>query len=114
MKRQALRKAFSNLRKKNILAKMNFSCCQSCGISEITTLLKEKPHSYIGYVFFDLQDAEDLRDTGKCYLSFGSLEDDEISNTKIALLAMQELKKVGIMTDCSVGSRIGININEEY
>jgi hypothetical protein len=59
-----LNKAFQALRKAGYNAKQNLMCCQSCAWSSMTDQEAEKA------VFYHRQDADDLKETGECYLSW--------------------------------------------
>ena len=56
--------AFKSLRKAGFFAKQNHTCCQSCGCEAL-------PEGTKNYVFYHRQDANDLKKTGKCFLSWG-------------------------------------------
>lgn len=57
-----------------VVARMNFTCCQTCGTAEIRDERpRDRPTS--GYVFFHQQDAERLADEpAYLFLGFGPLE----------------------------------------
>ena len=52
--RDKLRAAFKELRRIGYLARMNFTCCGSCGGYELAEVLKQKPAKN-GYVFWHRQ-----------------------------------------------------------
>ncbi|MBI2851968.1 MAG: hypothetical protein HYX84_02525 [Chloroflexi bacterium] len=56
--------AFRQLRKRGYFARRNFMDCQSCAVAAIPD---SKAHRYVVY---HQQDAEDLRNTGQCYLAW--------------------------------------------
>lgn len=62
-----LRAAFSKLRAEGIVARMNFACCQSCGLAE----LPQEEANKNGYVFYHHQDAERLKNKGEVWLAWG-------------------------------------------
>lgn len=67
--------AFSDLEKQGIVARMNFTCCQTCGHAEIDD---ERGHeeTEIGYVFFHQQDTERVADgDSSLYFAFGMFPD---------------------------------------
>lgn len=66
--RDKLRKAFALMRKKGVVAKMNWKCCQTCGIAAIA----ESAPRPLRYAFYHRQDAEALPG-GPLYIAFGSL-----------------------------------------
>jgi hypothetical protein len=71
--------AFARIQQQGVLARMNFACCQNCGIDEIdderTPLRRpaagEYPWREWGYTFFHQQDAERLAaEPAALYLSY--------------------------------------------
>ncbi len=73
--------AFARLRQQGLVARMNFTCCQTCGTAEIDderTPLKgaapgEYPWREWAYTFFHQQDAERLADSPSVlYLSYSA------------------------------------------
>ncbi|TDD60464.1 hypothetical protein E1263_11085 [Kribbella antibiotica] len=66
--------AFAELDAAGVVARMNFTCCQGCGSTEI---FDERPadRQSKGYVFFHQQDAEGLADTpAALYLAYGPFD----------------------------------------
>jgi hypothetical protein len=63
---RAIDSAFAALRDEGFFAKAHHTCCQSCGLAEIPRNKESR------YVFYHEQDAEDLKENGKCNLAFGS------------------------------------------
>lgn len=70
--KQSITKAFNCLRKKGILARQNFLCCQTCGSYDLNEQMKKLNKK--GYTFYHKQDNDRLLRTGQCYLAFDSLE----------------------------------------
>jgi hypothetical protein len=60
---QPLRSAFEELRELGYFAKMNWQCCTTCGWAAVPDNRADK------VVFFHGQDADNLVDTGECYLA---------------------------------------------
>src|SRR6185437_11794022 len=77
--KEKLNQAFKFLRKNGMIARQNFTCCQSCGGYAIGTYMEgqlDKGKSQLGYVFYHHQDAEALksdgyRSDGNLYLAYG-------------------------------------------
>ncbi|MEU4393299.1 hypothetical protein [Kribbella sp. NPDC023855] len=66
--------AFAELDDAGVVARMNFTCCQTCGVAEIDD---ERPadRPSFGYVFFHQQDSERLADPGaRLYLAYGTFD----------------------------------------
>jgi hypothetical protein len=61
--KKGLNKAFAALRKAGYLAEQNFTCCQSCGWSEV-------PDDANKVVFYHSQDTDNLKEDGMCYVSW--------------------------------------------
>ncbi|NIK62210.1 DUF6891 domain-containing protein [Kribbella shirazensis] len=69
--------AFAELEAAGIVARMNFTCCQTCGSTEI---FDERPadRPSTGYVFFHSQDAERLADDpAYLFLAYGAFDAPE-------------------------------------
>ncbi len=69
--------AFAQLEAGGIVARMNFTCCQTCGSTEI---FDERPadQKSSAYVFFHQQDAERLaEDPAELFLAYGAFDADE-------------------------------------
>ena len=64
MDKTKITKAFRELRKQGYVAKQNFWCCQSCAWGDLSDEESEKA------VFYHEQDNQDLKENGKCCLSW--------------------------------------------
>ena len=64
-----LDRAFEALRRAHVVAEQGFSCCNNCGFHEIHEVAAGP--QWAGFVFFHMQDAERLVETGETYLSYG-------------------------------------------
>jgi hypothetical protein len=73
-----LDRAFEELYETGVFAAQNFSCCMSCGSSEIYEEAEEEDDSreWRGYVFFHEQDTDHLLDSGLLYLAYGTFADE--------------------------------------
>lgn len=64
--------AFEELEGRGFVARMNFTCCQTCGHAEIEDERRGGEHSY---VFFHAQDTQHLtQDDTELYLAFGCFD----------------------------------------
>jgi hypothetical protein len=90
--RDAIDRAFTRLNKQGVTARANFACCQGCACAEIEDEAKRKD---TGYCFYHAQDAENLRDSARTYLAFGSLAEKASAATvvKIGKTIVAELSK---------------------
>jgi len=64
--RSDLKKSFAQLRKKGYIAKMNFNCCNTCAWAEIGDNYPDVDK----VVFYHKQGGNDLKNTGRVYLSW--------------------------------------------
>jgi hypothetical protein len=69
-----LDRAFARLESGRILARQHFTCCQTCGHSEMADELAtaRQRGPVIGYTFFHVQDTESAAEGGGLYLAYGS------------------------------------------
>ena len=106
--RIALKKAFKNLRKEGVIARMNFSCCGSCGgyyMSEKMVLDEKK----IGYVFYHNQEHKNLPYAGYVYLNFGGRTDG--TSVVIGKLIVRHIKAVGLKVRWSGSAAQSIKVS---
>lgn len=69
--------AFAELEARGIVCRQNFSCCGTCGHTEIWDEMeraREAGAEVWGYAFFHLQDTESAVGGGGLYLKYGSAE----------------------------------------
>jgi hypothetical protein len=106
--------AFDELDAAGVIARMNFTCCQTCGTAEIADERPvDRPSS--GYVFFHQQDGETLADEpAHLFLAYGPLDPEpdrfadqvvEVGHRVVAALRAQSLP---VTWDGSAGQRIQV------
>jgi hypothetical protein len=92
--------AFRTLRARGIVARENFTCCQTCGMDEIGAELQtEEEESGVpvrGFTFFHIQDTERAVEDGGLYLSFGGADDTEAGALHTAAAVVEELSSHGL------------------
>lgn len=81
--------ALEEEKKFKIYTGMNFEDCQSCGVSMIHQ--QTKGSDFAGYVFYHMQDEEDLLEKGFLYLSYGELDDSSIKVVKKIIKALNDV-----------------------
>jgi hypothetical protein len=72
--------AFAELETKGIVARQNFTCCQTCGHYEIGGQIeaaREAGREVHGYTFYHMQDTEGAVEGDGLYLAYGALEPDD-------------------------------------
>ena len=90
-----LQRAFNSLeRNHKIVARMNFACCQTCGVAEISGESDEDDDK--GYVFFHEQDTEGAVESGDLYLAFGSFTQSEKKNLSVGDTIVRSLRRAGL------------------
>lgn len=76
--RKKIINAFKVLRKKGLIAKANFSCCQNCAGHAIADYLEtvsaEKRAKVKGVVYWHRQDDISFKEDGKLYLAYGNVD----------------------------------------
>jgi hypothetical protein len=86
---QKIKRAFKELKKQGIIAKMSFKCCQNCAL----TAIHDKKGNNVGCVFYTHQDTESFQKDGKLYLSFSAFNGNHAG---IAATVINALTKVGL------------------
>lgn len=109
-----LDEAFAELDRNGIVARQNFTCCQTCGHAEISYAIEdtEKFRPVRGYVFYHQQDLESAARNGYLYLAYGSLSGKEEDSAKIAQEISDTIKRHGLEPDWNGSVRTRICIRE--
>jgi len=94
--RERLAKAFESLEKDGFIARMDWKCCQTCGWSAIADEVERADYPVKGAVFLHSQDADDLLERGRVYLSYGSINGDEEEDRKVGAIVCSSLKENGL------------------
>lgn len=107
-----LARAFARLEKKGVVARQDFTCCQTCGHSEIWDEIREaaREREVIGYTFYHHQDLESMADGGGCYLAYGAKADNETEALRVGGIICATLREEGfsVQWDGSLKARIFI------
>lgn len=85
--------AFAELERRRIIARQNFTCCQTCGLSEIWGEADGWPHEPRGYVFFHVQATERAAAGGGLDFSYGSTDQQDATVTAIANEVVEVLRE---------------------
>jgi hypothetical protein len=91
-----LDEAFAELDRNGIVARQNFTCCQTCGHTEIAYELgKTSVHRRVrGYVFFHQQDAEHVANNDTLHLAYGGFDHNFDNNDDKAVAIAHEVAAV--------------------
>ena len=96
-----LDEAFAELDRKGIVARQNFTCCQTCGHTEIgyeiDDALEYRPVR--GYVFFHKQDTEHVVETDRLYLAYGAVDGKEDDSIEIGYEVLAVLRRAGLSVE---------------
>jgi hypothetical protein len=103
--RDRIRITFEYLRKKGLLARMNFLCCQNCAgyaMTEIAVKMVDKGKKVLGSVYWHNQDEEQFQKDGTLYLAYGNLESTKngtigLSTVEVGYMVYAELRKQGLI-----------------
>lgn len=111
---ERLDEAFAELDRQGIVARQNFTCCQSCGHSEIANEIEatEVFRPVRGYVFYHIQDLESVVRNGYLYLAFGSVSGELKESEIIAQEICEILRKAGLEPDWNGSIRTRICIRD--
>lgn len=108
--------AFAALEARGVISRQNFSCCGTCGSSEIWEEIEEarkdgRPAR--GYAFFHMQDTEAAVDGYGLYLNYGACEDGEAAAVSVGRDIVAVLTAHGLQTDWngSYAKRIGVSLD---
>ncbi|HEX6353469.1 DUF6891 domain-containing protein [Actinophytocola sp.] len=95
--------ALDSLSARGIVSRVDFTCCNSCGLAEIAGHAHNGEH---GYVFFHEQDTEAATQGEGLYLSYGTF--DGADATTVGQEVVTALKEAGAPTvwDGTTGQRI--------
>jgi hypothetical protein len=96
-----LDEAFAELDRNGIIARQNFTCCQTCGHSEIGSeiddTMEHRPVS--GYVFYHEQDTEHVAEHNTLFLAYGSIDGTEDNSVAIGHEVVAALKRAGLSVE---------------
>jgi hypothetical protein len=93
-----LDEAFTALEAEGIVARQNFTCCQTCGHAEIWGEIEEASaeRDIDGYVFYHMQDTESACEGGGLYLAYGTTEGGSEEAADIGWRIVGALERAGL------------------
>lgn len=96
-----LDEAFAELDRNGIVARQHFTCCQTCGYTEIgyeiDDALEYRPVR--GYVFYHKQDTEHVVGNDRLYLAYGSLNGTDEDGVAIGHEVVGVLRRYGLSVE---------------
>ncbi|WP_254913857.1 DUF6891 domain-containing protein [Sphingobium sp. Z007] len=108
--------AFAALEEEGVVARQNFTCCGTCGATEIWDEIEaaqEEGVAVEGYAFFHMQDTEAAVEGGGLYLNYGACEEGEAAAVAIGHRIVEQLQAHGLSTgwDGRLEQRIGVALD---
>lgn len=103
--------AFRDLEQRGIVARQNFSCCQTCGSAEIWGEMEEADErgpDVRGYAYYHLQDTQGAAEDGGLYLAYGAVEEDGIAAIAHEVVAVLRAHGLAVEWDGSTARRIHV------
>lgn len=93
-----LDEAFAELDRAGIVARHNFTCCQTCGHAEIGFEIDDTEchRPVYGYVFYHQQDTENAVACGDLHLAYGAVDGTESASVEIAYAVVDTLRRHGL------------------
>ena len=114
--RSNILKAFAHLRRKGIIARANFLCCQNCAGYDITQIaIKQinKGKEVNGYVFWHGQDEESWQRNGSMYLAFGDIGKIGLETTEVGKIVVEALKKYNVPYEWNGSAKTRIKVMDK-
>jgi hypothetical protein len=109
-----LDRAFAALERSGIVARQNFTCCQTCGHAEIGDEIAKaqgEPEA-VGYAFYHMQDTEHAAQGYGLCLAYGALEQGEAAQQKVGRSIVEALRKEGLAAEWSGDVRKRIEVKD--
>lgn len=108
--------AFAALEIQGVVARQNFSCCGTCGASEIwdeIAAFEKAGGRARGYAFYHVQDTDSAVQGHGLYLNYGAVEEGEAAALSVAHEIVADLEAHGLTTrwDGSWNQRIGVDLD---
>ena len=106
--------AFAALNDEGIVARQDFTCCQTCGHAEIADEIDGAggPDAVRGYTFFHMQDTEAAVNGHGLYLAYGATEPGQDAAAAVGRVVAGALAAAGLSVawDGDVQRRIGVDL----
>lgn len=108
--------AFTALETTGIISRQHFTCCGTCGSSEIwdeIDAVQKAGGPTRGYAFYHMQDTEAATEGRGLYLNYGACEEGEEAALAVARAIVTQIEAHGLRTDWdgSWGQRIGVSLD---
>ncbi|HEX6037889.1 DUF6891 domain-containing protein, partial [Longimicrobium sp.] len=110
-----LDRAFEALEERGIVARQNFSCCQSCGSREIWGEVDEAEEMGMdvrGHTYYHVQDTEGAVEGGGLHLAYGAMEEGGIVD--VGREIVEVLNAHGLATDWNGSPDLRIHVQLDW
>jgi hypothetical protein len=111
-----LDQAFEELESEGVLARQNFTCCQTCGHYEIGSEIDDaqagSTRQIDGYTFYHMQDTEGACEGGFLYLAYGATAHTPQATVQVGQRIVRALERAGLEVEWngSAAERIGVRL----
>lgn len=111
-----LDRAFTALGARGIVARHDFTCCQTCGLAEIGDEIQsavDAGDDVSGFTFYHAQDTDNATEGHGLYLTYGHLDGSVANGVAIGRVVVDALREAGLETDWdgTFGKRIGVRLD---
>jgi hypothetical protein len=108
--------AFADLDAAGIVARQNFTCCQTCGHSEIQSEIEwtQQHRPVEGYVFYHMQDTDSAREGYGLFLAYGAVDhNNDQAFQQVGWRIVERLKQAGLEAswDGDLNKRIFVQVD---
>ena len=108
--------AFAALEASGVIARQNFTCCGTCGSTEIWDEIGSAEAAGLpahGYAFFHMQDTESAAEGYGLYLNYGACTEGEAAALAIGHEIVEQLEAHGLRTEWNGdwGTRIHVALD---
>lgn len=112
--KQKFNRLFAALRKMNLVARQNFTCCQSCGCAEINEMFADRENDIlVGYAFYHKQDGARLCEEQGVYVAFGNRDErDPTTAEEIGKWIVEAAHKLGLFCTWNGSAATRIYVSE--
>lgn len=97
--KDAVKKAFVELRKAGFIARANFMCCMSCASYGLGEIARERGIEKLAY--WHHQDEDRLKERGQLCVRYFSMKDDDEATKVVGQEIVEALKRNGLNVEWS-------------
>ena len=94
-----IKKTFSELASKGVLARANYECCSSCAAHGLAQEVKDTPDKYTGIAYYHAQNDTYVRTTGSLCIGFATVGKGPIDTAALGEIITEALTEAGFEVD---------------